>query len=269
MGGKKDAPKDAAAIQAMAAREGLDELKRQFDISRGDIEPFRAAGARALAGREASSTLEGLSGNLSRIFQGLDPLVAERTDAVRGQLGATGLSRSGAGVQAIADIPTQLGLQIEQLLSGRQESLSNLGIGAATTSAGLGQQYGQNVLNTQTGIGQAQAQGILGSAQAQAGFTQGVGNLLGSFLALSDPRLKTNIVKVGQINDLGIYQWDWIPEVEGMMVADTSTLGFMADEVEEKYPEYVAEFGGFRCIAYAPLINLLEHNVDEYYDLAA
>ena len=291
MGGKKDAPKDAANIAAQATREGISELRRQFDIgrgdvlqaqelARGDIAPFRQVGIRGLGKLERGATVGGLGENLDQIFRSgaLDPLVRERTEAAQGQLASAGLNRSGTAVQEIANIPTQLGLQIEQLLTGRGQDLANIGLGAATGTAniaqgagqqlaGLGQQFGQSVLGAQRDIGQTQASGILGSAQAKSAFGQSALGLLG--LALSDPRLKTNVVKVGEINDLGVYQWDWKPELDGMMVAETSTLGFMADEVEEKYPEYVGEFGGFRCIAYAPLINLLEHNVDEHYGVAA
>lgn len=307
MGGKKDAPVDAANVAAEATREGLGELRRQFDLSRSDvkqsealarqyIQPFFQQGVGGLQRFVGSTTPEGLGANLGRIFEGgaLDPLIEERTRAVQGQLASTGLSRSGAALEEAARIPTELGLQVEQLLTGRSQDLANIGLGAATGTAnisqgagqslaGLSQSFGQGVLGAQQGIGETLGQGIIGRGQAQAGFGQGIlnaataaatapilaggGTILG--LALSDPRLKTNVVKVGEINDLGVYQWDWKPELEGMAVAETSTLGFMADEVEEKYPEYVTEFGGFRCIAYAPLINLLEHNIEEYYGVAA
>lgn len=291
MGGKKDAPVEAANVAASASREGIEELRRQFDISRGDIlaaqgqarsdlSPFRSAGLGGLVTFGSGITPEGLGSNLRRIFQGgaLDPLIKERTEAAQGQLAATGLSRSGTALEEVARIPTELGFQVEQLLTGRAQDLANIGLGAATGTANvsqgagqalsdLSQAFGQGVLGAQQGIGETLGQGIIGRGQAQAGFQQGLLGVLG--LALSDPRLKTNVVKVGEINDLGVYQWDWKPELEGMAVYETSTLGFMADEVEEKYPEYVMEFGGFRCIAYAPLINLLEHNVDEYYELAA
>jgi len=266
--GKRAAGKAADAATAQS-RLGIEELRRQFGIAREDLAPFREAGAGALGDVEQAASIPGFGERLAEIFSGgsLDPLIAERTRAAQGQLSAAGLNRSGTAVEEIADIPTDLGLQIEQLLTGRSQGLANLGFGAAQSGAGLASQLGQSLLGARQQIGQDRASGILGGAEAAAAFGQGALNLLG--LALSDPRLKDNAVKVGEINDLGIYQWDWKPELEGMMVYETPTLGFMADEVEEKYPEYVSEFGGFKCIAYGPLTALLEYNAEEYHRQAA
>lgn len=265
----KGAAGDAAAAANRQAQLGIDELRRQFGIAREDLAPFLAAGTGGVQDFAQAASIPGFGERLWEILSGesLQPLIDERTRAAQGQLSAAGLNRSGTAVEEIANIPTELGLQIEQLLTGRSAGLANLGLGAAQSSAGLASQLGQSLLGARQQMGQTQASGILGDAQARAAFGQGAFNLLG--LALSDPRLKDNAVKVGEINDLGIYQWDWKPELEGMMVYDTPTLGFMADEVEEKYPEYVGEFGGFKCIAYGPLTALLEYNAEEYHNRRA
>lgn len=262
MGGKKDAPIEAAEISNRQAQKGLDEIKRQFSRTQKTVAPFLNAGRAGLSSIQESATLDGLGDTLGRIFNGsqLDPLIEERTRAAQGQLAAGGLTRSGTALETVAAIPQELGLQIEQLLQGRQAGLADLGFNSAQLLGNFGQNSASSINSNLSQQGQNTASGILGKAQAQAGFTQGLLGL-GS-LAFSDPRLKVNVMKVAEIKDLGVYQWDWHPMLEGLSVADTPTLGFMADEVAEKYPEYSKEVAGFKCVAYGPLIDLMEQKIE-------
>ena len=60
------------------------------------------------------------------------------------------------------------------------------------------------------------------------------------------------------MNGLKIYQWDWIEDVKDTVVSKFGTIGFMADEVKEKFPEFIGEFGGFMTINYSGLLDKLE-----------
>jgi hypothetical protein len=156
LGGGGDAASEAAAAQAAAKQRAIETLQR-------NLAPFRDAGTQALPGLQQASTIGGLDERLGQIFGGgqFQNLVGERSRAVQGQLAASGQSRSGAGLLAAARVPTDIGLQLEQLTQGRLGSLAGMGLNAAGNLGG-------GVAGLQAGIGQDIGSGILGDAQAQA-----------------------------------------------------------------------------------------------------
>lgn len=267
MGDKKDAPVRAAEIANQATQKGIDELRRQFNVTQENISPFVEAGVGALPGLIEGTTVEGLDARLGRIFDTdvFGSLVDERERAARGQLAAGGLTRSGTALEEIANIPTQLGLALEDLLTGRLTGLVGSGQNAAAGLGALGAQNSGAIADLFQQQGQNTASGILGKAQAQSA---GLGQVLklASGIFFSDPRLKENVERITNIGDLGVYQWDWIPEAQGTIIAESDTIGFMANEVEEKYAHHVGEFGGWKIINYPRLLDELE---DKYLDKAA
>lgn len=78
------------------------------------------------------------------------------------------------------------------------------------------------------------------------GLLQGVGSLASGAAALSDPRLKSNIVKLGEMDDgLGIYEYD---------IFDRRERGVMADEVAQLRPWALGpEVMGYRTVMYGLL----------------
>ncbi len=289
MGGKnKDAASDAAEIQARAQQLAIAEQRRQFGITERNLAPFVEAGTGALPGVIQGTTAQGLGERLSEIFNtdAFASLRDERERSVRGQLGAAGLSRSGTALETIADIPTNLGLALENLLTGRSTNLAGSGQNAAARLGALGAQSSGNISNLLAAQGATRASGVLGDAQAGA---QGISNVLGgiggiaSFFGpgrilkglgavgsfFSDPRLKENVERISTIGDLGVYEWDWIDGAKGTMIEKCGTIGFIADEVEEKYPHHVGEFGGFAVINYPALLNELECKNNAQFEAAS
>jgi len=263
MGSNKNAASDAAAASNRGIDRQIAELRRQFDITSEDLAPFISAGESAIPAVTEGATLPGLADRLSQIFNTdiFSTLVDERTRSAEGQLAAGGLTRSGAGVSAIADIPTNIGLAIEQMLSGRASNLFNTGVDTASRLGGFGAQAAGQVGQAFAQQGENVASGIIGDAQAGAatfGNILNAGTAILSALPFSDPRLKTNAVKIEQMGPLGVYQWDWIPEAEGTVVEKCPTIGFMADEVAKHYPEFAGEFGGFQYIDYGGLLDHLK-----------
>ena len=188
MGNKdKEAGSRAAAEQNRFTQLGIDELR-----------PFAQAGVDQLGALTQGTTAGGLDERLASIFNTdtFGSLVDERTRAVQGQLGAGGLTRSGTAIQEAANIPTEIGLAIEQLLTGRSQGLAQQGLGA---TGGIVGQLGQQ--------GQASASGILSDAQAGSAAVSQILSI-GSALLFSDPRLKTNVEKISEIGPLGLYEWD-------------------------------------------------------------
>lgn len=258
---------EASKIAAASQEKGLQALMEQLGLTREAFAPFLAAGTEALPRLQEGATLEGLSGTLSQILGGdlFGDLIGERERGVRGQLAAGGLTRSGTAIEEAARIPTDLAMQIENMLFGRTRDIAGTGLSAAAQAGGaeggLSAQIAnmfQSIGGTQaagiTGPAQATATGILGAAQSQ---TQGIQNLLNlgisGVAAFSDPRLKENIKVIGRAGPLDIVTWDWIPEVKDSIVSKCDTVGFMSTQVKEFYPEYVGEFGGFDVINYPAL----------------
>jgi len=271
---------EASAVQQAGAQAGIRTISDRAARGISGLEPFQAGGLQGLQGLQQGSTIGGFGQNISDIFQGgaLDPLIAERQRAANAAFGQAGLTRSGGAIQAAADIPTDLAFQLEALLSGRQGELAGLGFNAASSIANIQQGAGTNIAALEAGQGVTQGAGLLGGAQARSA---GQGNLLGlaagglaglggdegvfggikkigSGIAglFSDVRLKTNLNPVGEFHDLTVYEWDWI---SGMPEEMTNlNIGFIAQDVLDKYPEFSGEECGFLTINYEGLLEHLE-----------
>ena len=250
----------AAEAEAAANREAIAEQRRQFEITQQTISPFVEAGVGAIPQVQEGTTAQGLDARLARIFDTdiFKSLVDERGRAVSGQLAASGQRRSGTGLLEAARVPTELGFGLENLLTARSTDLATAGRQAALGLGSIGLQSSQAISNLQSATGRSIGAGIVTDQQAAAQRGQ---NTLNTAVALgsiffSDPALKVNTEEIGHICDLKLYQWDWKDEVKGTIINKMSTIGFMADEVKEKYPQFVAEVCGFMAI---DLPNLLDH----------
>jgi len=59
-------------------------------------------------------------------------------------------------------------------------------------------------------------------------------------------------------------EWNWVDGVEDLLKDHEMPLmnvGFIAQDVEEKYPQYSGEFNGFKTVDYIGLIEELEKEV--------
>lgn len=247
LGAPSQAGSRAGAAQAAGKQQGIETLTRE-------LSPFRDAGLQGLEGILQGSTAQGFGANLQELLSGgaLQPLVAERGRAVQGQLAAGGLTRSGAGLQAAAAVPTDLALQIEQMLNQRQGGLAETGFQAASGIGG-------GVAGLQAGIGRDIGAGIVTDAQAksaQQGQLFDIATTAASFF--SDPKLKTNTKVIGKIGELKVYSWDWIPEVAHTIISKFPQVGFMADQVKAKFPQFIQEFGGYMTVDMDGLLSKLE-----------
>ena len=241
MGGKKSAGSRAATAANQQTQLGIDQLQ-----------PFQEAGVSQLPGLTEGATVGGLDARLAEIFNSdtFGALVDDRTRGVQSQLAAGGLTRSGAGVESIANVGSELGLQLEQLLTGRSAGLAGQGLGAAGGVANLFNQKGQNT-----------SSGILADAQAKADFGSQVAQIAGGIF-FSDQRLKENIVELGRIGDLGLHEWDWIPQTKGTIIEGCPNIGFIAQEVKEKHPEFVGEESGWLFVDYEGLMAKMQSDLD-------
>lgn len=240
----------AAQIQADSIKDAIPFLEPFYDAGLSGIEAFSDA-----------ATPQGLGDLIAQIMKGdyFVDLMGERERSVQGQLAAGGLTRSGAALEEAARIPTDLAFDIENILTGRQGSMGDIGYGAA-----------QGIANLTTEVGEAIASGILGREASRrardAARDSNRSNLFGSFVGglgsalggLSDPALKENVRVYGKVGPLTLVEWDWIPEAKGTIAELCPTIGFMAPEVKEHFPDLVSEFGGYQIIDYAGLTERLE-----------
>ena len=280
--GGDDSGSRAAAAQVAGQQSGIDELRRQFGITQENLTPFIEAGTGALPGVIQGTTAGGLDERLAQIFDTdvFGSLVEERQRGVQGQLAAGGLTRSGTAIQEAANIPTSLGLALEQLLTGRGTALAGAGQSAAAGLGQFGAQASGGIANLLQQQGQARSSGIITDAEAgQAGLSNifgllsGAGSAVGGLapaggtlskvataagIFFSDPALKKNIEPISHIKNLGLFQWDWIEETKGTLIEKCGTIGFMADEVKIKYPQHVSDYCGFLVINYPALLDELE-----------
>lgn len=139
-----------------AAAQQIAEQKKGQKQAEGRLTPFFDPGVNQIGALEEGTTAEGLDARLGRIFdtESFSRLLEERTRGVQGALSAGGLTRSGTAVEELSAIPTELGFEIEQLLTGRSRGLVDQGFTAGRDLAGIATRGGEL-------RGEAKSSGIL------------------------------------------------------------------------------------------------------------
>lgn len=159
-------------------------------------------------------------------------------DAVLRSAAATGGLRSGNVQEALADVSNQALLQsYSQQLAGL-EGLASLPSNAANIGAAM------------SDIGQIQAQGTMAKGQMARDDFMNFANLgmsaAGAYM-MSDRRLKKNITLIGYNSGLPVYHYEW-NEKGNELGLHGEQVGFVAQEVESKYPDHVKEIDGYKRI---------------------
>jgi hypothetical protein len=157
------------------------------------------------------------------------------------------------GTQAITSNAAAKGLLGS---GGTMKALSNYGQQTADSFAG-------NYMDRLMGVGDQalRAGGLVAETANKTGTSSsskkpGLGSLLGSAataISMSDMRLKTDIVKVGEAAPgLGIYDYTYTTNGH-------KSRGVMAHEVAELYPEALGPvIDGYQSVDYGKLIDILE-----------
>ena len=175
--GSRSASKAASAQQA-AAEMGIEEQRRQFDLTRSDLAPYRDLGPQAIP---YLSQLLGLSGTFdqNQITQrpGYQFGLSQGVNAMDRSASAAGLLGTGGYGKAL----TRYGQDYGQMGYDRELSrLSNI-VGIGQSAANQTGAYGANAANQVSGlygnIGDAQAGGYLGQSAALNNTVGGLGSL--------------------------------------------------------------------------------------------
>jgi hypothetical protein len=157
------------------------------------------------------------------------------------------------------------GQAMNELVTGRNQPINEI---AALMGGGQVQQ--PTFVNTpQTGVSGTDVAGLIAANygarnnnyQAMLGGLSGLGAAALGGWAMSDRRLKTDVKKVGKLDDgTKIYSYKYKDGMDGGL----SRLGLMAQEVEKNYPEAVKETdSGFKAVNYGRMSEALMNNAFE------
>lgn len=142
--------KKAAQAQAEAYQKGIDEQRRQFDVTNSNFAPYRDAGGQGLS---AILDMLGLNGNDkqqasydsiegSPAFTSLDHA---GTDALLQNASATGGLRGGNTEHSLVDFRSSLLAKVLQDRLGNLGGLVNTGIGAVNSTGQFGANAATNI----------------------------------------------------------------------------------------------------------------------------
>jgi len=152
---------------------------------------------------------------------------------------------------ALAELRQSLGTDLSNALSG--SNLANLLTGAGQNQASSQQTLAALLANINAGQGSSVGglPGIPGTQQTPGAIGQIGQAATGAALLLSDERLKTNIVKIGE-TEIGtnLYKWDWTEEGK-LRAGNQITVGVIAQELLETQPEAVSLVDGFYRVDYS------------------
>ena len=189
-GAQADAATRSAELQAQATRESVAEQRRQFNLARLDLAPYRETGTNALAlyaGLYGITRGEGEAGILSteemqgfrdrftetpgyqfRFDEGIRAL--DRSASATGRLRGGGytreLTRYGQGIAA-----GEFGTYADRLAG-----IAGMGQGATTTTGTLGVQTAGNISNALMAGAQGQGNALMAAGTARASGYAGAAN---------------------------------------------------------------------------------------------
>lgn len=170
---QSEAADTAAQAQIEAAKLGIGEQQRQFDITQKLLAPYIQGGTGALGAQQALLGLSGADAQQQAIaalqaspeFQAL---TTQGENALLQNAAATGGLRGGNVQAALAQFRPQVLSQLINQQYSRLGGLSSLGQASAAGQAALGQQTGASIADLLGQQGAAQAGSALAQGQAQA-----------------------------------------------------------------------------------------------------
>jgi hypothetical protein len=177
----------AANAQSNAAQLGIDEQKREFDITNSNLAPWLNAGQSALGGM---LDLLGLNGadkqqaSISGLQSGplFQSLYGQGKEALLQSASATGGLRGGNTEHSLFNLGSDLLAQVIQQQMGNLGGISGAGAQVGTNLGQMGQNNANAISQLLGNQGAAKAGGILGSAQGWTQALNGVTGFLGSAL---------------------------------------------------------------------------------------
>lgn len=257
-GGGAKAAGQAAAVQSTATDKAVAEQKRQFNLVREDLAPFKEAGTRALPGLEGLITDPLQQKAFIEDNPFFDALTERSTRTIFNNAAARGKVGSGGTAEALQNSFLLLGSNLVNQNINQRFGLSDIGQSAAAQTGRFGAQSAGNISNLITNQGNADAAGIVGAAQNRANSTSSFINtalgIAGLFdpIKLSDIRFKEDLKKIGKDeHGLNVYTYKYKGD-------DKTRIGNMAQEVEKEFPNAVKTIANIKFIDYEELNGIAE-----------
>ena len=227
---------NAQAMQALQSTPGY-----QFSLQQGQNVGKANAAQQGLtgSGNEALALQQQAQGTAQQAYgqyvNQLLPYLNQANQAATGQ----GLLYSGLGNQLNSAYQNTGNLQY-----GAGASIGNANANAALAPLTAG----ANILGLGTGI----LGGLAGSSGAQSALSnigKGLGSGLSGLFGLSDRRAKDDVEEIGKLNDgQKVYRFRYKGD-------SRPQIGLMAQEVEKRHPEAVAEIDGVKFVDYGRATN--------------
>lgn len=248
-GDKSNSIKTAARIQAEGQQKELDYLKEveQPVLDLRNIALPQLASLYGLGDEDGDAVIRQLQN--SPLYEAMTgQAIQDAEQALLRNQAATGRLRGAETGNLLADNTTRL--QNQALLTQVQGlgSFASPQLNTNQIAQGIAAPYATNAQGRIAAVSNQQA-------ASQAGF----GNLLGAAQlgigaasAFSDIRLKDKLIKIGSRNGLNLYRWCWNEEAEKLGL-EGDAIGYIAQEVERKYPDAVSEHSGYKMVNYAIL----------------
>ncbi len=169
--------KKAAKAQTASDAAAIAEQRRQYDLSRADLAPWRAAGGQAIT-QGAAMLQPGYDYTASPGYQWrLD----EGLRGVQNSAAAKGLLQSGGTLKGIDKYGQGFAANDFQDQFNREMAVAAGGQQATQAGVAAGQQSANSIADLLTQAGNAKASGYVGQANA---YSQGLGNLSSALLRI-------------------------------------------------------------------------------------
>ena len=222
---------------------------RDQAVGVGQVGSSREGIAQGIAGQDLADSVRGIGNNLTNAYSGLTNGFMDQLGNISSQYANNAFNqginqRLGAlGMTPQLTSANFLPSQYLQDIGAQRQGLANQYLQAPIT---FGSQL-QQLLGPAVTLQEAQSRGV-----SQRGVSEGFSDIFGggggsmmgggggSFF--SDRRLKKNIKQIGKIKDLPLYLFEYL--------WGQWSIGVMADEVRDKYPEYVKTVNGFDMVDY-------------------
>lgn len=237
----------AGELQAEAQQEAAGALTQAYQQAGETLDPLAA---QLMPAREQQAALMGLGGDSQAAYDAIlnSPQFQAQQEAANRQLerrsNVYGGLVSGDTLSNLGTLNAQLaGNAINQQI-GQLQQYAQPSIGALSQQSNLQGQLGQGIAGTIVGAADARANALIGKANANSQFTQGLmqlGGQIGGAAMACDERLKENVNKIGKIGPYNWYSFNY----KGM---SQTVTGPMAQEVELINPDAVFESNGYKMI---------------------
>jgi len=245
--GGSNAALEAARLQGQGVSEGIAESRDALNQARGDLSPFRQAGAESLSGLSSLLTDKSAQADFLKNNPFYSPLADKAQQDIFNRQAARGKSGSGETANIVQNKLLQIGTELINKNINQRFNLSTLGANAASGQATGTTTTANSISDLLTQGGNAQAAGIVGAQNAQTANRQQAAGIAAAIFA-SDRRIKTDINQVTEYKGLPVYTFKYIG-------SDVEEVGFMAQDVQKVLPHAVIEIDGVLHVKYGEIIN--------------